>query len=247
MSKFHGKNIRLYIDGYDLSGYTNSLDVEQTADPVDVSAFASASKEYVVGLYDSKVSHSGFFDDTVDIGAHSVLANRIGSSVNFMALVGPNAGGHGYAGSAELENAYSIAASIGGAVTHKTSLSNQGTQGVDPTITIFPRGTINVGTTQAVTMPTAVASQAGGRAYIQNFGSYGLSVPGSADGLGTVWLIGAADAAFSSGTAVIAAFGSQGTAPSASGLAFSGTAAFMKLLAGGGLGRPQVAVAVDLN
>lgn len=246
MSKFHGKNVRVYIDGYDISGYTNSLDVEQTADPVEVSTFASSSKEYVVGLYDSKVSHSGFFDDAGTAGGHAVLSGRLGSAVNFMALVGAEPGGYGFAGSAELENAYSVAASIGGAVTHKTGLSNEGTQGVDPTVTIVGRGTLAAAGTSAA-VQTTPSSVAGGRAYIQNFGSYGLASPGSADGLGTVFLIGAADAAFSSGTAVIASFGLQGTAPSASGLPFTGTAQYMKILQGGGLGRPQVAVSVSLN
>ena len=245
MAKFHGKNVRAYIDGVDISGYTNTVNIEQSADTVDVSAFGSANKEYVVGLYDSKATHSGFFDDTADVGS-TILANRIGSSVNFMMLMGTSPGQYGFAGSAELENSYSVNSSIGGAITHKVALSNSGTQGIDPTFTIASRGTIGAaGTTAAVT--TTPTSVAGGRAYIQNFGSYGLPAGQAQGALGTVFLIGAADAAFTSGTAVIAAFGSQGTAPSASGMPFTGTAQFMKLLQGGGTFRPQVAVAVDLN
>jgi len=246
LAKFHGKHVRVYVDGYDISGYTNSLEVEQGADVVDVAAFSSASKEYVVGLFDSIVNHGGFFDDTANEGGHAVLSARLGSATNFMALIGTSPGGHGFAGSAELEAVYSVEASIAGAITHKSKLTNSGTQGIDNTITIVGRGTLAAaGTSTAVA--TTPSSVAGGRAYIQNFGSYGLASPGSADGLGTVFLIGAADAAFTSGTAIIASFGSQGTAPSASGLAFTGTAQFMKILQGGGLGRPQVAVAVDLN
>ena len=244
MAKWHGKNVRVYVDGYDLSGYSSSLSIEQNADIVDVAAFSSSAKEYVVGLFDSIVNTDGFFDDTANIGDYAVLSARIGSAVNFMALIGANPGGYGFAGSAELEAMYDIAASITGAVTRKAKLTNSGTQGIDNTITIAARGTIPAGTTQAVT--TTPSSIAGGRAYIQNFGSYGLT-SGTGGALGTVWLIGGADAAFSVGTAIIAAFGSQGTAPSASGLAFTGTAQFMKLLQGGGTFMPQVAVAVDLN
>lgn len=245
MAKFHGKNVRVYIDGYDISGYTNTLNVEQTADIADVAAFGSRVKEYVVGLYDSKVTHDGFFDDTAFIGGHSVLSARIGSSVNFMAIIGTTPGGYGFAGSAELESSYNINASISDAVKHKTALMNYGTQGVDPAFTVAARGTIPNGTTAAMT--TTPTSIAGGRAYIQNFGSYSLPAGQSGGALGTVWLIGAADSAFTTGTAVIASFGSQGTAPSASGLAFSGTAQFMKLLQGGGTFMPHVAVSVDLN
>ncbi len=243
MAKFHGRHVRVYVDGYDISGYTSTLDVEQTADTVDVAAFGSSKKEYVVGLYDSKVSHDGFFDDTAEEGGHAVLSSRLGSAVNFMASVGANPGAHGFAGSAELQDMYSVAAAITGAVTHKSKLSNFGTQGADPTVTIFPRGTMSAGTSTAVATPR---NTAGGRAYIHNFGSYGLT-SGTGGALGTVWLIGAADAAFSTGTAVIASFGSQGTAPSASGLAFTGTAQFLKLLQGGGTFMPQVAVAVSFN
>src|SRR3990172_5235444 len=128
MAKFHGKNVRVYVDGYDLSGYVNSLSIDQTGDPVEVSAFSSGSKEYVVGLYDSKVSHSGFFDDTVDVGAHAVLSARIGSSTNFMALLNTNVGGPSFAGSAELENMYSLSGAINGAVTFKSELNNFGTE-----------------------------------------------------------------------------------------------------------------------
>jgi len=243
MAKFHGKNARAYIDGYDMSGYANSISVDQSADIVDVASFGDTKKNYVVGLYDSEATHDGFFDDTVDVGSHKILSDRLGSSVNAMFLIGTAPGAHGFAGSASLENTFSVEASIGGAVVYKTKLSNSGTQGLDPTIQIASRGTLGAaGTTEAVaTTPSATG---GGRAYIQNFGSYGDVGAGN---IGTVWLIGGAQAAFSSGTAIIASFGLQGTAPSASGLAFTGTAQFMKLLMGGGTFRPQVAVAVDIN
>ena len=243
MAKYHGRHMRVYVDGYDISGYTNNLSVNTGADVVDVSGFSDGKKNYVVGLFDSQVEHDGFFDDTATVGGHAVLNQRLGSAVHFMASVGVLPGAAAFMGSAELEQSYSITSAITDAVKHKSKMINFGTQGVDDGLLLATRGTISGGTTEAVAFPL---NTLGGRAYLQNFGSFGLA-SGTGGALGTVWVIGAADAAFTSGTEIVAAFGSQGTAPSASGVAFSSTAKFMKLLQGGGTFMPQVAAAVSID
>jgi hypothetical protein len=246
MSKYHGKNIDVFIDGYDMSGFANSLTVDQTGDPVEVSAFSSASKEYVVGLYDSKVSLSGFYDDSGTIGVHDVLTARIGSAVNFMALVSNNVGGYSFAGSAELVKMYNVGAAINGAVTFKTELDNYGTEGVDSCITLAGRGTIAGSGLAAAVLITATA---GGRVYMQNFGSYGVPASVAPGCRGTVYVIGGYDAAFTpAGTTVLAA-GTFGTAPSAIGFPV-GSATYMRVWSPAylnGTFLPQVAVTVDAN
>lgn len=239
MTKYHGKNMRVYVDGYDISGYTNSIDVQNTADTVDVGAFSSTAKEYVVGLFDSGIEHAGFFEDTPVSGGHAVLGGRIGSAVHFMALIGTAAPGYGFAGSAELENMYSLEASISGAITHKSKLSNYGTQGVDSVVTVASKRSQS-GTSAPI--DSGAASNSGGRAYLQNFGSFGASVPVNA--VGSIVLIGGTDAAFTpTGTVGLAVFGTQGVTPFGSGISFSGT--FPRYLsAWASNGTPQFALAV---
>lgn len=220
MSKFHGRNVRVYIDGFDISGYTNSLSVEQTADIVDVAGFGDSNKNYVVGLYDSKVMHDGFFEDTPTTGGHAVIAPRLGSAVQFMACIGTQQGAFGFAGSAELERTYDVNSSITDAVKHKVELDNYGTQGVDNVTMLLSRAQ------QSGTGPSfnsGTFSNAGGRFYMQNFGTFGVATPITASG--SMRVIGGTDAAMSTaGTVLLADFGAIGSAGgSAQGISYSGT------------------------
>lgn len=220
MAKFHGRNVRVYIDGFDISGYTNSLSVDQTADIVDVSSFGDSKKNYVVGLYDSKVMHDGFFDDTPTVGGHAVLSARLGSSVQFMACIGTQQGAYGFAGSAELEKSFDISSKITDAVRHKIEMDNNGTQGVDNITMLQSRGQIN-GT--GVAFDSGTQSNAGGRFYMQNFGTFGVTTLITASG--SMRVIGGTDAAMGTGgTVLLADFGAIGSAGgSAQGISYSGT------------------------
>jgi hypothetical protein len=219
LPKYHGRHTRVYVDGYDISGYTNSLNVSTEADTVDVSSFSDTKKNYVVGLSDSQVEHDGFFDDTATAGGHAVLSQRLGSAVHFMASIGTYQGAFGHAGSAELQQMYSVTSGITDAVKHKSKLSNFGTQGVDQILLVNSKQQFS-GTGAA--LDTGTASNAGGRAYMQNFGSWNAATPANASG--SVRLIGGTDAAFTaSGTVLLADFGAVTTTASAQGIAFSGT------------------------
>lgn len=239
MPKWHGKHTRVFVDGYDISGYTNSLSVETSADIVDVSAFSDEKKNYVVGLFDSQVMHDGFFEDTPAFGGHAVLSARLGSAVNMVASIGTFQGAPAFAGSAELEQSYSVASQITAAVTHKVKMINFGTQGVDHGFLVQGKRQFN-GTGQP--WDSGSASNNGGRAYLQNFGSYGAAAP--ADASGSCRLIGGTDSAFTaSGTALLVDFGTVTQSPSAQGIAFSGTVPrYLKV--DNYSGTPQVAVAV---
>ena len=59
----HGKNTKVYLNGYDISTYLSSIEVSKTADVADVSTFGSTSKEYLPGIKDSVLSAEGFVDE----------------------------------------------------------------------------------------------------------------------------------------------------------------------------------------
>jgi len=42
----------------------NSMNIDQSTETIDVSAFGDSNKTYVLGLKDGKASFNGFFDDT---------------------------------------------------------------------------------------------------------------------------------------------------------------------------------------
>lgn len=236
MAKYHGRNIHIYIDGYTMAGFTNTVNVEQTADIVDVSAFGDSKKNYVVGLFDSQVTHDGFFEDTPNSGGHAVLSNRIGSAVQFMLTIGTVQGAYGFAGSAELENMYSITSAINDAIKYKSKLVNGGTQGIDNTITLQARQQRS-GT--GVSWDSGTATNNGARIYLQNFGSYNASTPGNASGSVRVL----AGSVAGGTTTTLVDFGAVGTAPSAAGSAISGTVPEF-ILVDCYSGTPQVAVAI---
>lgn len=238
MAKYHGRHTRVYVDGYDISGFTNKIDMEQGADLVDVSCFTDDKKNYVTGLFDSQFSQEGFFEDTPTSGGHAVLASRLNTSVQLLSTIGVYQGAPAFAGSAELEQMYSVESAITDAVKYKSKFINFGTQGIDVGVLVNTKAQFN-GTGAALDL--GAASNNGGRAYLQNFGSFGANAP--ADASGSVRLIGGTDAAFTAaGTVLLANFGSVTQTPSAQGIAFSGTVPrYVKV--DNYSGTPQVAVA----
>lgn len=238
MAKWHGRHTRVSIDGYDISAAVNALDVQQEGDLVDVSSFGDDKKNYAVGLYDSNLEFKGFFEDTPVSGGHALLGARIGSAVQVLAQVGVYQGAPAWAGSAELEQMYSVNSAIADAVKFTTKLVSHGTQGIDNGYLVNSKAQF-AGTGQP--WDSGVASNNGGRVYLQNYGSFGAAAP--ADASGSVRLLGGTDSDFTaSGTVGLVDFGTVTQTPSAQGIAFSGTVPrYLKV--DNYSGTPQVAIA----
>lgn len=62
MTRYHGKDGRIQIDHYDLSGLANSWTLNTNRDVAEVTAFADTAKEFVVGDYGCDVAWTSFFD-----------------------------------------------------------------------------------------------------------------------------------------------------------------------------------------
>src|SRR5437879_9930964 len=101
MTKLHGRFTRLYMDGYDISGDSSSFEPGLTGDTAEVTAFGDDTKKYVVGLIDSAVRFSGFFNDSVN-RAHAVVSPRVGSDTIIAATWGTTPGQAGVGGSMRL-------------------------------------------------------------------------------------------------------------------------------------------------
>lgn len=128
MARMHGRHTRVYVDGYDLSGDSNSFEPGYAADTAEVSAFGDTKKSYVVGLADPAIRWQGVFNDEAS-RIHEVGAARIGNEVMFNATWGTAVGQYGAGGTANLSE-YSVSAPISGAVTVSAALSGGGDAGV---------------------------------------------------------------------------------------------------------------------
>jgi hypothetical protein len=63
MAKVNGLNVRLYVEGYDLSGDANALNgLGYTNELLDVTTLDVSAKKRIVGIADAEVSVDAFFD-----------------------------------------------------------------------------------------------------------------------------------------------------------------------------------------
>jgi len=75
----HGSRARVYVNGYDLTGYLKSFSSGGQADVLEATVFSKREKEYVPGLKDGSLSAEGLFDG--DTGAvDETVAAALGSS-----------------------------------------------------------------------------------------------------------------------------------------------------------------------
>ena len=78
MAFVHGKNTKVFYNGYDLSSYLNAISIARTAEQADTTTFGASYKTFVAGFTDGTVSLGGYYDG--DAGAiDALLAASLGS------------------------------------------------------------------------------------------------------------------------------------------------------------------------
>jgi len=80
MPFIHGKNTVIKVNAVDLSQYTDSSELERTADSHDVTTYGKAAHVYQGGLLDGKAKMSGTYNDAV-AGPRATLEPLIGTVV----------------------------------------------------------------------------------------------------------------------------------------------------------------------
>jgi hypothetical protein len=63
MAKKHGKDSRIYVDSYDISGDSNKVDFANTLETAETSGFGQTSRTYLAGQGDGTVSVTSFWTD----------------------------------------------------------------------------------------------------------------------------------------------------------------------------------------
>ncbi|MBL8926319.1 MAG: hypothetical protein JNM77_08770 [Pseudonocardia sp.] len=84
MANVHGKNVKVSLDGDDLSIYAKKVDFEQEADSHDVTTFGKNSKVYAGGLKDGTATIEGVYDNTASTGPAAAIRPLLGTVVELI-------------------------------------------------------------------------------------------------------------------------------------------------------------------
>lgn len=92
----HGKLARVYVNGYDLSGYLRQTSITGQADVAEASVFGTDDKQYIPGMRDAQVRAGGLFDGDA-AAVDEVLSAALGAERSVW-VVWPQGDTHGLRG-----------------------------------------------------------------------------------------------------------------------------------------------------
>ena len=129
MAFVHGKDSVFKLDNSggsltDISAYVNNVDFPETADVAESSVLGSSSKQYLVGLKDSTLGLTGFFDATAD----AIFGAVLGQSATLSFEYSPEGTASGivkYTGECILTN-YALSSPVGDVVAYSADLQVSG-------------------------------------------------------------------------------------------------------------------------
>ena len=165
MAYGHGKNVRVYCNGYNLTGYLNTIETPISADTAETSVFGLSSKTYLAGLTDATLSAAGFFDgaaSAVDEVMNTAIAAEYSEWVWYPQ--GDAVAAYGY-GMAAINNAYSVSATLDNAV--QITVGAQSTVGRERGLSLHALGAEAGSDWTGTTNNFGAASANGGSAYLE--------------------------------------------------------------------------------
>lgn len=83
MSFTHGKNTYISLNGSDMSAFTNTSELNSTADSHDVTTYGKNSHVYLGGLKDGKATMGGVYDNTAS-GPRDIIKPLVGQTVTLV-------------------------------------------------------------------------------------------------------------------------------------------------------------------
>lgn len=160
----HGKNAKVYVAGYDLTNYLNSIETPKTADTAETSTFGGNTKTYIPGLVDATMQAEGFFDGSAS-AVDEVLNSIFGVNGSLWSWYpqGDAVGGFGY-GLKLIKNSYNIMATIDDAC--KISIGGQSIEGRDRIVSLHALGE-ETASGNGTAVDNGAATLNGAVAYIQ--------------------------------------------------------------------------------
>jgi hypothetical protein len=158
----HGKQGRVRIDGFDLSEYVKSVNLDTSNEVVDVTTFGKDSKVYIAGLNDATLTTEGVHDEDKTVLDDLFEGIKATNAVVSYYPFNDAAGNNGFSFQA-LRSAYALASSITDAVNF--SFGSQVTDGVSNVVSIIPL-TEYTGANDSAGLDLASGSASGAIVYI---------------------------------------------------------------------------------
>ena len=129
MAFVHGKDSVFKLDNSggsltDISSYVNNVDFPETADVAETSVLGASAKTYIVGLTDSTIGLTGFFDATADAIFGAVIGQSATLSFEY-SPEGTSSGKVKYTGECILTN-YALSSPVGDVVAYSADLQVSG-------------------------------------------------------------------------------------------------------------------------
>jgi hypothetical protein len=134
MAIFTLTDVYISVNGVTLSDHGNSVQVEDSRDQVDISAFGAVVKQYTKGLGDGKIT-IGFFQDFAAAKIHATLQPLISSTTPFNVELRPTSAARSATNpailmSSLLFNYSGLNGSIGAASEITAEFANAGAAGI---------------------------------------------------------------------------------------------------------------------
>ena len=174
----HGRTSRLYIKGFDASGYAKELGQDGTIDKAETTNLLSLGKEYIPGLQDITNMLDGYFDGNAitDTASFSyVIDSLTGIITEYLYLPqGDTLGGFGY-GVQGLLTKHTIKTNTTDAGS--VSLELQGNVGMERSVIAHVKGAETATADGAMANDNTVLSSNGGVGYLHVFAVSGTSSP----------------------------------------------------------------------
>jgi len=176
MAVGHGKDTKVFVSGYDLTGYLNMSSTTMNADLAETSTFGSTYKSFVAGLVDSKMSLGGFFDPTAG-ATDAVLTSLLGVDAYLTVLPQGDALGKRGRGMYGVEVTYEITTGLDGAA--EISMEAQSKAGSEAVLSNTPKSDLQTTGNDAlgITNPSGGSTSTGWSAFLQAFSIAGTSSP----------------------------------------------------------------------
>lgn len=161
---FHGKNAKIYANGYDLTTYLDSVDSPGTNDVAEISTFNAVQKAYIAGLEDATLSMEGFWDGDAS-AAETALSTALGNTAIITWYpAGDTVTYRGFGMDADV-TARSIRSTLDGA--SRISAAAQSSSGLEAIISLHTLGTEYSAAYTGTAYDYSAASTSGGSAYLQ--------------------------------------------------------------------------------
>lgn len=164
MAVAHGKQTRIYLNGYNLTGFFRKSSSELMRETAETTVFGLDDKTYLPGVKDATASLEGLFDGAVD-GVEEVLLAALAADPTILNILPQgDALGNVAHGLTTLETKYALDASKDDVVSLNTEL--QSNAGRDRLLVQHALGS-EVATGQSASIDNAVQTTNGGVGYLQ--------------------------------------------------------------------------------